>query len=274
MAAPVHRRLANALVFSAASLEVTGCSSPGLSGAGASFPAAIDQRWLQELAGQGTRVNGQSVGSGAGARQFIAGTVDFAASDVPMKATEIAKVTRGVIQLPVTAGAVALAYNPKGCELKLNQGQLADIFLGKIRNFQPLGCAAKPIKVVFRSQQRCGHHGRAQLQERSRSPGLDRSRSRSHRQQSKPAGGLPDRDLLVGRALQGRHRHRPAGARQALQLRPLQSNPGECPRPRLCEPAGSNPVVACVGQFKTLSAYKTGAVIVLAARKWEHTTHP
>jgi phosphate transport system substrate-binding protein len=85
------------------------------------------------------------VGSGAGVRQFIAGTVDFAASDVPMKAEEIAKVTRGVIQLPMTAGAIAVAYNHKGCELKLNQGQLADIFLGKIRNFQPLGCAAKPI---------------------------------------------------------------------------------------------------------------------------------
>jgi phosphate transport system substrate-binding protein len=57
MAAPVHRRLAKALVFSAASLGLAGCNSPGLSGAGASFPAAIYQRWLQELAGQGTRVN-------------------------------------------------------------------------------------------------------------------------------------------------------------------------------------------------------------------------
>ena len=84
-------------------------------------------------------------------RQFVAGTVDFAASDVPMKAAEIAKVSRGVLQLPMTAGAIAVAYNNKGCVLKLSQAQLADIFLGKIRDYRQLGCAAKPIKVVYRS---------------------------------------------------------------------------------------------------------------------------
>ena len=151
MAAPPHRRLANALVFSAASLGLAGCNTPGLSGAGASFPAAIYQRWFQDVAGQGTRVNYQSVGSGAGVRQFVAGTVDFAASDVPMKASEIDKVPRGVVQLPMTAGAIAVVYNNKGCELKLSQGQLADIFLGTLNDFRQLGCASKPIKVVFRS---------------------------------------------------------------------------------------------------------------------------
>ncbi|MFZ0408694.1 MAG: phosphate ABC transporter substrate-binding protein PstS [Cyanobium sp.] len=151
MAAPSHRRSANTLVFAIAGLGLAGCTSPGLSGAGASFPAAIYQRWFQEMANQGTRVNYQSVGSGAGVRQFIAGTVDFAASDVPMKAEEIRKVSRGVIQLPMTAGAIAVAYNHQGCKLKLSQAQLADIFLGRIRDFAQLGCAAKPIQVVFRS---------------------------------------------------------------------------------------------------------------------------
>ena len=151
MAAPSHRRLLSALVLTSTGLGLVGCNSPGLSGAGASFPAAIYQRWFQELASQGSRVNYQSVGSGAGVRQFVAGTVDFAASDVPMKAAEIAKVTRGVVQLPMTAGAIAVAYNNTGCVLKLSQAQLADIFLGKIRDYQQLGCAAKPIKVVYRS---------------------------------------------------------------------------------------------------------------------------
>lgn len=151
MAAPAHRRLTHTLVFGVTSLGLTGCSTPGLSGAGASFPAAIYQRWFQEMAGQGTRVNYQSVGSGAGVRQFIAGTVDFAASDVPMKAAEIAKVPKGVIQLPMTAGAIAVAYNNPGCTLKLSQSQLAAIFLGQINDFSHLGCTAKPIKVVVRS---------------------------------------------------------------------------------------------------------------------------
>ena len=57
--------------------------SGSLSAAGASFPAAIYQRWFSDLAPQGIQVNYQSVGSGAGVRQFTAGTVDFGASDKP-----------------------------------------------------------------------------------------------------------------------------------------------------------------------------------------------
>jgi phosphate transport system substrate-binding protein len=129
-----------------------GSTSQGnLSGAGASFPAAIYQRWFQELAGQGVKVNYQSVGSGAGVRQFSAGTVDFGASDAPMKPEEVSKVARGVLQIPMTAGAIAVAYNNPGCELKLSQQQLADIFLGKITNYSQLGCADKKITVVHRS---------------------------------------------------------------------------------------------------------------------------
>jgi phosphate transport system substrate-binding protein len=56
-----------------------------------------------------------------------------------------------VVQIPLTAGAIAVAYNHKGCDLKLSQAQLGDVFLGKITNFSQLGCAAKPIKVVHRS---------------------------------------------------------------------------------------------------------------------------
>jgi len=136
----------------AAALALTGCGgSTTLNGAGASFPASIYQRWFQELAGQGVRVNYQSVGSGAGVRQFISRTVDFAASDVPMKAEELAKLPQGVVQIPMTAGAIAVAYNYKGCEVRLSQGQLVEIFAGKISNYSQLGCADKPIRVVYRS---------------------------------------------------------------------------------------------------------------------------
>ena len=122
-----------------------------LAAAGASFPAAIYQRWFSDLAPQGIQVNYQSVGSGAGVRQFTAGTVDFGASDKPMKPEAIAKVNRGVVQVPMTAGAIAVAYNNAGCELKLTQDQLSGIFLGSIKNYSELGCNPKAIKIVHRS---------------------------------------------------------------------------------------------------------------------------
>ncbi len=150
----LRRSMAAAMAAGATGALLAGCGGGGsvtLSGAGASFPAAIYQRWFQELASEGARVNYQSVGSGAGVRQFIAGTVDFGASDVPMKEDEKAQVSRGVVQIPMTAGAIAVAYNNPGCELKLNQAQLSDIFLGKIRNFSEVGCPDKPMKVVYRS---------------------------------------------------------------------------------------------------------------------------
>jgi len=132
--------------------SLAGCGGTStLSGAGASFPAPIYQRWFQELASKGVRVNYQSVGSGAGVRQFISRTVDFGASDVPMKPEEIAKVPQGVVQIPMTAGAIAVAYNNPGCDLKLSQAQLVGLFQGKISNYSQLGCAAKPIKVVVRA---------------------------------------------------------------------------------------------------------------------------
>ncbi|MFM2122344.1 MAG: Phosphate-binding protein, partial [Cyanobacteriota bacterium] len=145
------------LGLSAVSLSACGGGSGSggggnLQGAGATFPSPLYQRWFQELAGQGlARVNYQSVGSGAGVRQFEAGTVDFAASDQPLSAEDAAAIPRGVVQLPMTAGAIAVAYNHPGCTLKLSQAQLVGVFEGRIRNYKELGCGDQPIKVVFRS---------------------------------------------------------------------------------------------------------------------------
>ena len=123
-----------------------------VNGAGATFPAPIYQRWFQDYSQQtGNRVNYQSVGSGAGVRQYIAGTVDFGASDEPIKASEAAKVKRGVVQIPMVGGTIAVAYNKPGCNLKLTQKQVVDIFSGRITDYKQVGCAAGQMRVVYRS---------------------------------------------------------------------------------------------------------------------------
>lgn len=106
-----------------------------LSGAGASFPAPLYQRWAADYnkVNSGVQVNYQSVGSGAGVKQFTAGTVDFGASDAAMTDEEIAKVSQGVVMIPATAGSIVIAYNlPDVKDLKLSREALAGIFLGKI----------------------------------------------------------------------------------------------------------------------------------------------
>lgn len=123
-----------------------------LSGAGATFPAPFYQAAFASLANDGVKVNYQSVGSGAGVRQFVAGTVDFGATDEPIKPAEARKVSRGVVQIPIVGGTIAVAYNKSDCPaLKLTQKQLADIFLGDIKTWDELKCGKGPIKVAHRS---------------------------------------------------------------------------------------------------------------------------
>ena len=98
------------------------------------------------------RVNYQSVGSGAGVRQYVAGTVDFGATDEPIKASEAAKVKRGVIQFPAVGGTIAVAYNKADCKgLKLTQKQVVQIFLGTIKTWDELKCGKGKITVAHRS---------------------------------------------------------------------------------------------------------------------------
>ncbi|MFB2934472.1 phosphate ABC transporter substrate-binding protein PstS [Aerosakkonemataceae cyanobacterium BLCC-F154] len=106
-----------------------------INGAGASFPAPLYQAWFRNLSIKEPRLqfNFQSVGSGAGIERFTLGVVDFAASDIGMTDRQIAKVDRGVILLPMTAGSLVLAYNlPEVKNLKLTRQAYVDIFLGKI----------------------------------------------------------------------------------------------------------------------------------------------
>jgi len=120
-----------------------------LTAAGATFPAPLYQRWFQDYAAKGHRVSYQAVGSGAGVRQFTAGTVDFGASDGAVKDSKIP--ASGLVHIPMTGGAIVPAYNNPGCDAKMTQTQLADVFLGKITNWSAFGCADKSIKVVYRS---------------------------------------------------------------------------------------------------------------------------
>jgi len=123
-----------------------------VNGAGATFPAPFYQRAFAGAASKGILVNYQSVGSGAGVRQYVAGTVDFGATDEPIKASEAAKVKRGVVQFPAVGGTIAIAFNKADCKaLKLTQKQAVDIFLGKIKTWDQLKCGKGKLTVAHRS---------------------------------------------------------------------------------------------------------------------------
>ena len=120
-----------------------------LNGAGATFPAPLYNSWFQTMAQEtGNQVNYQAVGSGAGVRQYTAKTVDFGASD---GAVSDKKQKLPMVHVPMTGGAIVPTYNNPGCEAKMTQTQLADVFLGKITNWSTFGCADREIKVVHRS---------------------------------------------------------------------------------------------------------------------------
>ena len=120
-----------------------------LNGAGATFPAPLYQNWFQTYAQEGGhRVNYQAVGSGSGVRQYNRGTTDFGASD---KALSDDKIKNPVVQIPMTGGAIVPAYNNPGCDAKMTQTELADVFLGRITNWNHFGCEDKGITVVYRS---------------------------------------------------------------------------------------------------------------------------
>ena len=127
------------------------CSSSSttrISAAGATFPAPLYQSWFSTLSQSGgPLVNYQAVGSGAGVRQFNAGTTDFGASDKAVKdGNEVP-----IVQIPMTGGAIVPAYNNPGCDLKLTQTQLSDIYLGNINTWEEVGCDGGTITVVYRS---------------------------------------------------------------------------------------------------------------------------
>ena len=124
-----------------------------LSGAGASFPSKIYTRWFSDFSKEkdGHRVNYQAIGSGSGRKAFLDETVDFGASDDPMKQVDIDKAKRGLVQIPMTGGTIAFGYNNPGCDLKLTQEQAVQVAIGEINNWSQLGCDDQRITWVYRS---------------------------------------------------------------------------------------------------------------------------
>ena len=120
----------------AVSVPVT-CAAASINAAGATFPAPIYQKWFEEYhaAHSDVEVNYQAIGSGGGIAQLTAGTVDFGASDMPMKDDQMAKITKfKVLHFPTVLGGVVPTYNIEGVssELKFTPDTLAGIYLGKI----------------------------------------------------------------------------------------------------------------------------------------------
>ena len=121
--------------FGLAATTFTGlAAAQEVTGAGASFPAPLYSKWAADYnKATGVKINYQSVGSGAGLRQIEAKTVDFGASDAPLKDDELAK--KGLVQFPTVIGGVVPVVNIKGInpgQLRLNGQVLGDIYLGKI----------------------------------------------------------------------------------------------------------------------------------------------
>ena len=115
-----------------------------ITGAGATFPAPIYAKWADAYnKATGVRVNYQSVGSGAGIQQIRAKTVDFGASDMPLKDEDLAK--DGLVQFPTVIGGVVPVVNIKGIapgQIKMTGQVLGDIYLGKVTKWNDAALAA------------------------------------------------------------------------------------------------------------------------------------
>ncbi len=169
---PIGRALlmglaAAVVAFACGSTNTTASSvgSGALIGAGATFPAPFYTKAFFTYTQQYPQVtvNYQSVGSGAGIQQFIKGTVDFGASDVPMGSADITSAggPDTLTQIPTTLGVIAVAYNLSGvAKLQLDGPTLANIYLGHIKKWNDPALVAlnagvtlpnKDIQVVHRS---------------------------------------------------------------------------------------------------------------------------
>jgi phosphate transport system substrate-binding protein len=128
----------------AAAMVMSSSFAADVTGAGATFPYPIYAKWAEMYkAATGTGMNYQSVGSGAGIKQIKAKTVDFGASDMPLKAAELDEA--GLMQFPAIMGGVVAVVNVEGVapgQLKLTGPVLADIYLGKITKWNAPEIAA------------------------------------------------------------------------------------------------------------------------------------
>ena len=139
-------------------------SSVSLHGAGATFPNPLYQKWLSEYekVQPGVRIDYQSIGSGGGIKQLKEQTVDFGASDAPMKDEDLKSAPGEILHIPTVLGAVVITYNLAGVNqpLRFSADVIADIFLGKVTKWNDpkiaadnpgINLPANDITVVHRS---------------------------------------------------------------------------------------------------------------------------
>jgi phosphate transport system substrate-binding protein len=145
-------------------LAVPALGQTTLNGAGATFPYPMYSKWFSEYhkAHSDIEINYQSIGSGGGIRQVLAGTVDFGASDGPMSDEQLSQAKTKILHIPTVLGADVPAYNIPGVteELKFTPETLAGIFLGKITSWNDAALTKinlganlpnQPIIVIHRS---------------------------------------------------------------------------------------------------------------------------
>src|ERR1041385_3802589 len=123
-----------------------GAGNVSLHGAGATFPNPLYQKWLSEYekVNPAVKVDYQAIGSGGGIKQLKEQTIDFGASDAPMKDEDLKSAPGEVLHIPTVLGAVVITYNLQGISqpLRFSPEALADIFLGKIKKWNDPKIAA------------------------------------------------------------------------------------------------------------------------------------
>src|SRR6478672_10461590 len=158
----LNKFLASAAIAAGAAMTFSSALAADITGAGATFPYPIYAKWAEEYKkATGNGLNYQSIGSGGGIKQIKAKTVDFGASDMPLKPEELE--AEGLMQFPAIMGGVVPVVNLAGVapgQMKLTGQVLGDIYLGKITKWnapeiaalnQGVTLPAEDITVVHRS---------------------------------------------------------------------------------------------------------------------------
>jgi phosphate transport system substrate-binding protein len=148
-------KLVKTAIAGVASLAIAGVAfAADITGAGATFPAPVYSKWADAYQkATGTKVNYQAIGSGGGIKQITAKTVDFGASDMPLKDADLNK--DGLMQFPTVIGGVVPVINLPGIkagELMLTGEVLGKIYLGEIKKWNDPAIAKLNPKAKLPNQ--------------------------------------------------------------------------------------------------------------------------
>jgi phosphate transport system substrate-binding protein len=158
----MNKMLASLVTGATVVMAMSSAIAANVTGAGATFPYPVYAKWAEDYKkASGNSVNYQSVGSSAGIKQIKAKTVDFGASDMPLKPEDLD--ASGLFQFPMIMGGVVTVVNLPGItpgQLKLTGPVVADIYLGKITKWNApqiaalnpgVALPAEDITVVYRA---------------------------------------------------------------------------------------------------------------------------